>query len=211
MAKTGMRPGGVGTPADLVLGSWRRTLAAAAVFLLVFAAVIAAATTFGDLQHANFPGHPYPPSGFYRNPFPGSDELINAAEAAQVKADFVRDGQVEVDAFARGDPTPLAQVAAGGHLARLRQVIDQNTSAGLVQHYENHMDSLMVGRCRAPTDSSTEWCVVEKGTATLADVVKASGQVLRTQSYRFEGKFWIAKAGDHYLITDAAITNQPLR
>ena len=210
MAKTGARPGSSRTPADLVLGSWRRTLVAAMVILLAFATVIAGATTFGDLQRANFPGHPYPPAGFYRNPFPGSDELINAAEAAKVKADFEKDGQTEVDAFARGDSTRLVQSDAGGRLARLRQVIDQNNSAGVVQRFENHVESIVVGRRLAPAGSSITWFVEEKGTATSADVAKANGQVLQTQRFRFDGKFWMAKAGDHYVITDAAITNQAL-
>lgn len=211
MAKTRARPERSATPADLVLGSWRRTLVAAAVILLAFAVVIAAATTFGDLRHANFPGHPYPPPGFYRNPFPGSDELVNAAEAAQVKADFVRDGEAELDAFSRGDQTPLAQADAGGRLARLRQVIDQNNSAGIVQHFENRVESVVVGRRAAPTGSSITWFVEEKGTSTSTDLAKVSGQVLRKQSFRFDGKFWMAKVGDHHVITDAAITNEPLR
>ncbi len=210
MAKTRARPGRSGTAADLVLGSWQRTLIAAAAIVAVFAVVIVVTTKLGDLQHANFPGHQYPPAGFYRNPVPGGDELVNAAEAARVKADFQRDGQAEVDAFALGDPAPLTQFDAGGHLTRLRQVIDQNNAAGVVQRYENHVDSLVVGRCTAPTDPSVQWCAVEKGSAKLVDVAKSSGQVLRTQTYRFDGKFWLAKAGDRYLITDAAISNQPL-
>jgi hypothetical protein len=210
VAKTRAGPVRAWTAADLVLGSWRRTLIAAAAIIAVFAAVVVGALNFTNLQHASFPGHPYPPAGYYRNPFPGSDELVNSADAAKVKADFQKDGQTEVDAFARGDPTALTQSAAGGHLATLRQIIDQNNSAGVVQRYENNVASVVVGRCGGPTSGSTVWCVGESGTATLADVAKVTRQVVRTQKYRFDGKFWMAKSGDHYVITDAAITNQPL-
>jgi hypothetical protein len=210
VAKTRARPGRSRTAADLVLGSWRRTLIAAAAIVSVFAVVIVVTTRLGDLLHANFPGHQYPPAGFYRNPVPGGDELINAADAAGVRADFQEDGRVEVDAFARGDPALLAQSDAGGRLARLGQVIDQNNSVGIVQRFENRIDSLVVGRRPAPTGSAITWFVEEKGTSASEDVAKASGQVLRRQSFRFDGQFWLAKVGDRYVITDAAITNKPL-
>src|SRR5258707_8860476 len=84
--------------ADLTLGSWRRTLLSAAVLAAVFAAVVAAGADLGDWRHSSFPGHPYPPPGYYRNPFsqdPG--DLVPAAEAARVRADFLQDGRVELD------------------------------------------------------------------------------------------------------------------
>ncbi len=209
MAKTGTRPGDARTPADLVLGSWRRTLVAAAVFLLVFAAVIAAATTFGDFRHANFPGHPYPPSGFYRNPFSSSDDLVNADLAQQVKTDLMRDGQIELDAFAKGDASILAQSDTGDSLARLEQLLQQNTAQGIVQRAENHLDKIEVGHLQDPRRPAINWCVRELGTTTITDIAKSSGKTLRTQSFRFDSKFWLVKSGDHFLIADAEVSTQP--
>ena len=121
-----------------------------------------------------------------------------------------RDGQLEVEAFASGDASQLDQADAGGRLATVRQLIAQNNAAGVQQRYDNHVTSLVVGRRAAPTGSSSSWYVVETGTATLADVARSSGQVRRTQRYRFDGRFWLARSGDHYVITDAAISNEPL-
>src|SRR6266699_2601358 len=96
--------------ADLPLGSWRRTLIAAAVIVVAFAAVLGAATASGPLRHTSFPGHPYPPAGFYLNPFSNSpDDLVDAAEAARVKADLLNDGAAELQALESGDPNMLVQ------------------------------------------------------------------------------------------------------
>jgi hypothetical protein len=195
-------------PADLALGSWRRTLLVAVAMAAIFAGVVAAVATFGDLSHTSFPGHPYPPAGYYRNPFstdPG--DLVSAADAARVRASFQADGAIELDAFARGDATALPQADAGGRLATLQRLVEQNNAAGTVQRYDNHIDGVVVGRLAAPGSSTVTWSVEERGTATLTDISRADGRVVRTQRYRFDGRFWLARAGDRYVITDASIVN----
>jgi hypothetical protein len=209
VAKTGARPGSAGTPADLVLGSWRRTLVAASVILLAFAGVIAAATTFGDLRHANFPGHPYPPPGFYRNPFSGSDDLVNASLAQQVKTDLMRDGQIELEAFATGDASMLALSDTGNRLIRLQQLVQQNNAQGILQRELNRLDKVVVGHLQDPRQPSIDWCVSEQGMTTVTDLAKSNGQTLRTQRFRFDSRFWLVKSGDHYLIADAELSTQP--
>ncbi len=209
MAKTRARPEKAGTAADLVLGSWRRTLTAAVAIVAVFAAVIVAAITFGDLRHANFPGHPYPPPGYYRNPFSGSDDLVNARQAQQVKADLMRDGQIELDAFANGNASLLAQSDAGNRLTRLQQLLQQNEAQGIVQREENHLENVVVGHLQDPRQPAIDWCVREQGTTTITDVAKSNGRTLRTQSFRFDRKFWLVKSGDRFLIADAEVSSQP--
>ena len=209
MAKTRARPGRSGTAADLVLGSWRRTLIAAAAIVAVFAVVIVVTTKLGDFQHANFPGHQYPPPGYYRNPLPGTEQLVNAAEAARVKADFQRDGQIELQAFAEGDSAVLAQADTGNSLIRLRQLLNQYAAQGIVRSYQNHVDSISVGRLADPATQEVTWCVEERGQTRVIDTAKSSGRQVSTQTYRFAGRFWLAKVGDRYLITDTDVTNQP--
>jgi hypothetical protein len=86
----------------------------------------------------------------------------------------------------------------------------RTNAAGTAQRYDNHVERIVVGRLPAPSGTTVMWCVEERGAATLTDVSRASGQVLRTQSYRFDGRFWLARVGDRYVITDAAITNTPM-
>jgi hypothetical protein len=197
--------------ADVMLGSWKRTLLAAAVIVVVVVGAVAGLATFGDLRHASLPGHPYPPAGYERNPFsPNPDDLMRVADAKRVKASFQEDGSIELDAFARGDASMLGRADRGGRLSTLQGLIEQNNAAGIVQRYGNRVEQLLVGRLPAPGTTTVMWCVEERGTATLTDVRRASGQIERTQRYRFEGRFWLASAGDRYVVTDAAITNTPL-
>src|SRR5262245_50747027 len=110
MTRRGRTTSAPSRAADLTIGSWLRPAIVAVVIGCVFVAAVAVVLRVGDLRLANFPGHPYPPTGYYRNPFsddPG--DLIDAATAARVRADFQRDGQLEVDAFARGDASLLDQ------------------------------------------------------------------------------------------------------
>ncbi len=205
MAKMEARPGSAGTPADLVVGSWRRTLVAASVILLAFAGVIAAATTFGDLRHANFPGHPYPPPGFYRNPFSGPDDLVNSAEASRVKADLLTDGQIEVRALLSGDASTLAQSTTRNALVALRKVIDDNNARGLYERDASRVDSISVGRLQDPADPRAMWCVEERGSGSVTYLTKFGGQVQFVQNVTFDNKFWLVKVGQRYLITDVEV------
>ena len=103
---------------DAVLGSWTRTAAVAAVILIAFVVVAVLALTgrMGDLRYANIPlVHPYPPAGYYHNPFNPGDrgDLVNAAEAGRVKADLLHDGDIELRAFEAGDESLLSQAETG--------------------------------------------------------------------------------------------------
>jgi hypothetical protein len=185
-------------------------LVAAILLVGLFVAALALAATFGPLRHTSFPGHPYPPPGYYVNPFSKQpSDLVNAAEAARVRADFVQDGNIELDAFAGADPSGLDRSDTGNSLLRLRELVRQDVGAGVLRRYDNHIDSVVVGRLPDPASPSTSWCVEEAGHSTLLTVAKSSGQVVSTQSYRFEGKFWLARVADRYLITDAEVSNQP--
>jgi hypothetical protein len=122
---------------DVLLGSWARTFVVAAVLLIGFAIVgwLALTGQLSDPRYANIPVvHPYPPAGYYQNPFNPTDrgDLINAAEASRVKADLLRDGQIELQASERGDASILAQGATGNRLARLRELIASDAAQGMV-------------------------------------------------------------------------------
>ena len=119
-----MLPGSVGlrskprTMGDTVAGSWTRTIAVAAVLVIVFLglAVLAVTGQLGDLRYANIPLiRPYPPAGYYQNPFDPGDrsDLIDAAQASRVKADLVADGQAELRAVEAGDISLVAQADTG--------------------------------------------------------------------------------------------------
>ena len=163
----------------------------------------------GVLRHASFPGHPYPPPGYSLNPFGGPDDLLSAVEAQRVMEDFLSDGTIEVQAFQTGDASLLARSDTGQSLARLQILVEQDHSSGVVRRYENHVDKLVVGRTADRAAPSVTWCVEEIGTSTLTTVRRSNGQVVDRQSYRFDGKFWLVKVDDRYLITDAEVTNHP--
>src|SRR5262245_31064420 len=128
--------------ADLPLGSWRRTLITAVGLVVLFTAVIATVSVSGPLRHANFPGHPYPPPGFYINPFSGNpDDLVDAAEAGRVRADLLSDGQIELKAVEQGDVNALAQSRTGVALAKVQQIVADNNARGIAEREEVHLDA----------------------------------------------------------------------
>ena len=199
---------------DLLFGSWARTLAVLLAAVLVFAVVAwgAISGSFANANTWNIPGiHPYPPPGTYLNPLSnGQRELVDAMEAARVRKDFLNDGQLEVDAFARGDPAPLASAETGNYLAKVRQLIARNNADGVYEHAQNRIDKVVVGLLPDPNQSGIRWCVRETGASTISFVDKASGTTLREQKVRFDSKYWLVRSGDHYLITDNEIVTQPL-
>src|SRR5260370_42386607 len=88
---------------DAVMGSRTRTGLAAAIIVLVLGTVgvLGATGRLGDLRYANVTLiHPWPPSGYYQNPFNPTEhvDLVNASEAAKVKNDIVEDDQIEIQA-----------------------------------------------------------------------------------------------------------------
>src|SRR6202011_2178369 len=121
---------------DAVLGSWTRTAAVAAVILIAFlvVAVLAITGRLGDLRYANIPlVHPYPPAGYYQNPFNPGDrgDLVNAAEAQLVRTDLLRDGELELAAFAAGDSSALSDAETGNALKAAQQLMASNNSKGV--------------------------------------------------------------------------------
>ena len=109
---------------DAVLGSWARTGLAAAIIVLILGGVLALAATgkLGDLRYLNIPlVHPWPPTGYYQNPFNPTDrgDIVNASEAAKVKNDLVADGQVELQADRAADGSLLAGADTGNSGAGL--------------------------------------------------------------------------------------------
>ena len=173
--------------------------------------MIGVASTSGPLRHTSFPGHPYPPSGFVHNPFSSNpDDLLSVADVARVRADLLADGDAELEAFAAGDRSALSRADTGNRLTRLKQLLDENDANGIVQQEQDSRGSIVVGRLPDPRDPSVTWCVQESGTSTLIDIAKSGGKQLRIQRYRFAGRFWLARVGDRYLITDADVGNQSL-
>ena len=113
---------------NAVLGSWARTGVVAAILVLILGSIAALGATgrLGDLRYLNLPLiHPWPPAGYYQNPFNPSDrgDLVNSAEAAKVKADLVTDGQIELQATRTGDGSHLREADTGNNLMRLRSVL----------------------------------------------------------------------------------------
>jgi hypothetical protein len=173
------------------------------VILGVFAAVLGVASRYGDLRHASFPGHPYPPPGTYLNPFSKNpDDLVNAAEAARVRASFEKDSQIDLQAVERGDAALLTQVRSGNALNSLRQLVETNNAQGIAEREQVKDDALLVGRLPDPNDQRLTWCVEERGTGAITYFTKATGQVIRTQTAAFDHRTWLALVGDRYLITD---------
>src|ERR1700694_4872291 len=118
---------------DAVLGSWTRTAAVAAVILIAFlvVAVLAITGRLGDLRYANVPlVHPYPPAGYYQNPFNSGDraDLVNSTEENRLKGSLRREGRVELDASAAGDSTVIQAADTGNRLTKLRDVIAQDAA-----------------------------------------------------------------------------------
>jgi hypothetical protein len=190
----------------LPLGSSRGTLIVAAVLVALFVAVIAVVTTSGPLRHSSFPGHPYPPSGFVQNPFSSKpDDLLNVTDVARMKAEFSRDGNIDVQAIERGDTTTLSQARTGRALDNLRQFIESNNAQGIVERQQVKDDVVVVGRLSDPNDPRITWCVEERGSATVTDVVKSGGRVARTNTVRFGNRIWLVQVDGRYLIADVEV------
>ena len=192
---------------EVLAVSRRRALVVGALVVAVAAGAVLLVASFGDLRHANLPGRPWPPPGYYVNPFSNDpDDLISSAEADRVKADLLRDGEIELDALARGDGTKLDQADTGNSLSGLRRLIDANNSAGVVERQQVHLDAIVVGRLADPNSPSlVTWCVEERGSGTVTRYLKTTGQTVRTESIKFVDRFWLVRVGDRYLITDVEV------
>jgi hypothetical protein len=198
---------------DAVLGSWARTGLAVAIVVVILGgiAVLGASGRLGDLRYANIPViHPWPPAGYYQNPFNPTDrgDLVNASEAAKVKSDLVADGQVELRAYQTSDGSLLQAADTGNRLAKLRSALDQNHAAGVFEDFKNQLTTVRVGKLVDPNDSSVTWCIEEIGTSRITLTKAADGSVLRQYSIRFDDKFWMKSVGGRYLITDAEVHSE---
>src|SRR5260370_1768137 len=88
---------------NAVLGSWARTGVMAAILVLILGSIAALGATgrLGDLRYLNLPLiHPWPPAGYYQNPFNPSDrgDLVNSPEPANANPDLVTDRQLHLQA-----------------------------------------------------------------------------------------------------------------
>ena len=206
----------------IALGSWPRTASVAVILVLIFGvvAVLAATGRLGDIRYANIPLiHPWPPSGYYQNPFNPTDrgDLVNASEAAKVKGDLVADGQVELRAYQTSDGSLLQGADSGNRLTKLRSALDQNHAAGVFEDFKNQLTTVRVGKLVDPNDSSVTWCVEEIGTSRITVTQAADGSVLSQSSIRFDDKFWMRsvagryqRRGDHARLTrDGAPPKDP--
>ena len=192
-----------------------RGLAVALVLLAtLIVAVVGWASLTGrlaSLQYANIPiVHRYPPPGTFVNPFTGDPrDLLSSTTAATVKKDLLDDGQVQVDALARGDTTDLPRTATGNYLAKLTSNVRANNARGVLEQEQHHLDSLVVGRLQDPADASIQWCVEEKGSGVITYVDRSSGRAISTQHFRSVARFWLVLVGGRYLVADSAISSQP--
>ena len=198
---------------NAVLGSWTRTGLAAAIIVLVLGTVgvLGATGRLGDLRYANVPLiHPWPPSGYYQNPFNPTDrgDLVNASEAAKVKTDLVADGQVELQATRTGDGSHLTEADTGNNLVRLRSVLARNAADGVTEDFTNQITKVTVGKLADPNDPTVTWCVEEIGTSRITYSRTSDGSVVRTQLIKFDDRFWLIQQSGHYLITDVQVTSQ---
>ena len=198
---------------NAVLGSWTRTgLAAAAVVLILGSvAVLGATGRLGDLRYFNIPLiRPWPPAGFYQNPFNTADrgDIVNASEAAKVKSDLVADGQVELQAYRASDGGLLDGADTGNRLVKLRAALAQNHAAGVSEDFVNQLTTVRVGKLADPNDASVTTCVEEVGTSRITLTSTANGQIIRQYTIRFDDKFWMVSVGGRYLITDAEVQTE---
>ena len=197
----------------MVLGSWARTGLAAAVIILIVGtfAALGATGQLSDLRYVNIPLiHPWPPAGYYQNPFNPTDrgDIVNASEAAKVKNDLVADGQVELQADQAADGSLLAGADTGNRLTKLRAALEQNRAAGVSEDFTNQLTSVRVGKLADPNDASVTWCVEELGTSRITLTSMANGQIIRQYTIRFDDKFWMVSIGGRYLITDAEVQTE---
>ncbi len=199
----------------LVVGSWTRVLIAASALIacwLVFA-WLAGTGRVAEIRYVNVPLiHPYPPTGYVQNPFNPADrgDLINVSEAARVKADLLRDGELELRALELGDPNVHSDADTGRANERLSALIAQNNSAGVFEREQIRLDAIVVGRLADPNDPSITWSVEERGQATISFYSKSTKAFVRQQSLKFIAKYWLQKVGERYLIADVLINSEPL-
>ena len=195
-------------------GSGRGVVVAATVAVVLFAVIIGFAVTgrLGDLKYWSYPGHPYPPTGYYINPFNSGDkgDLVNAADAARVKAHLLTDGKVELAAETSGDIATLAQGDGGRRLQVMRDRITTNAAQGLRARFENQLSSVVVGHLTDPADPSATWCSEEHGQSVITTYRSSDSVVVSVRRVKFDGKYWLKRVGDRYVIVDALITNTPL-
>jgi len=200
---------------NVVLGSWARTGVAAAILVLILGSIAALGATgrLGDLRYLNIPLiHPWPPSGYYQNPFNPTDrgDVVNASEAAKVKSDLVADGQVELQAYRASDGSSLDRADTGNRLVKLRAALAQNHAAGVSEDFTNQLSSVRVGRLADPNDASVSWCIEEIGISHITLTNSANGQIIRQYTIRFDDKFWMVSVSGRYLITDAEVHAETL-
>ena len=200
---------------NAVLGSWARTGVAAAILVLILGsiAVLGATGRLSDLRYLNIPLiHPWPPAGYYQNPFNPTDsgDIVNASEAAKVKSDLVADGEVELQAYRASDGSSLGSADTGNRLVKLRAALAQNHAAGVSEDFTNQLSSVRVGRLADPNDASVSWCVEEIGTSRITLTNSANGQIIRQYTIRFDDKFWMVSVSGQYLITDAEVHTETL-
>jgi len=198
---------------NAVLGSWARTGVVAAILVLILGSIAALGATgrLGDLRYLNIPLiHPWPPAGYYQNPFNPSDrgDLVNSAEAAKVKADLVTDGQIELQATRTRDGSHLTEADTGNNLMRLRSVLARNAADGVTEDFTNQIRKVTVGKLADPNDPNVTWCVEEIGTSRITYSRTSDGAVVRTQLTKFDDRFWLVQQSGHYLITDVQVNSQ---
>lgn len=172
---------------------------------LLVAGAAVVAVWYDDLRHSDGP-----PTGFYVNPFSGDPgDLVRAADAARVKSDLLRDGDVELQAFMRGDTRLLEQADTGNRLSVLRDAIARNDRQGVTERWQNRISELLIGRLADPRDSAVRWAAEERGTSTVEFVAKSGGVVIDTRHPTFDNMFWLVQSGDRFLIADAQLTERP--
>ena len=198
---------------NAVLGSWTRTgLAAAAVVLILGSiGVLGATGRLGDLHYLNIPLiRPWPPAGYYQNPFNPTDrgDVVNSADASKVKAALLADGQIELQATRTGAGSHLTEADTGNNLARLRSVLARNAAEGVTEDFTIQLSKVTVGKLADPNDPTVTWCVEEIGTSRITYSRTSDGSVVRQQLIRFDDRFWLVRQAGHYLITDVQVTSQ---
>src|SRR5258708_28194570 len=182
---------------NAVLGSWARTGLAAAVLVLILGSIAALGATgrLGDLRHTNIPViHPWPPAGYYQNPFNPTDrgDVINSAEAAKVKADLLTDGQIELQATRPGDGSHLTEADTGNNLVRLRSLLARNAADGVTEDFTNQITKFTVGKLADPNDPNATWSVEEIGTSRISYSRTSDGSVVLTELTTFYDRFLLA-------------------
>jgi len=199
----------------LVVGSWTRVLITAS-FLVAFCLVVAWLAVTGrlaDAQYWNVPlVHPYPPAGYVQNPFNPGDkgDLISIGEAGRVKADLLRDGQLELQALEAGDPSLVTEADTGRAADGLARLIAQNNTQGVFERQGIKLEATVVGRLTDPSDPTLAWMVEERGTGTISRYSKSSKALVNQQAVKFTARFWLVKVGQRYLIADTIIYSQSI-